>query len=250
MSPYIPPEQRHPSDPPKPEPSTNQFRPQQIPVIDSLSSSNTVAFNLNVSNKMLPQPLISHAQQDFVPEERAFYFPLSVDHLLSLIHYNVFRAILVNITFLEVPFEEMCRDDIASPFNTGALLKHLPPNLFPTKLQKEVVHHPWIDLWPHPRIRDNLLSRENGSYDIDELCLDLVGEGNCHKCNEARTCCKGNEDRKGWIIWSDPWDFAGWEVTEGFVKKWGWVVKGCYDIIESSNRWRAKRGEEPLVVEV
>jgi hypothetical protein len=57
-------------------------------------------------------------------------------------------------------------------------------------------------------------------------------------------------DTKGWIIWNDPWDVSGWEVTEGFTKKWGYLLRGCFDIIEATNRWRAVRGEGDLIVEV
>ncbi|MCJ1240098.1 hypothetical protein MMC14_008098 [Varicellaria rhodocarpa] len=221
-----------------------------MPIVESLPPFDTMVLDAASSKLMLPKSLNSYTQQVTVPDERHFYFPLSVDHILTLIQYNVFRAILTNITFIEVPLDEMSRDETASPFITGAMLRNLPPNLLPTKLQKEVVHHPWIDIWPHPGIRDNLLRRNSGSYNPGELCLDLVGEINRHQCNECQTCCKGNGDRKGWIVWSDPWEFSGWEVTEGFVRKWGWVIQGCYDIIESSNRWRIERGEEPLIVEL
>jgi hypothetical protein len=34
------------------------------------------------------------------------------------------------------------------------------------------------------------------------------------------------------------------------VRKWGFLLRGCGEIIEVTNRWRAVRDEEPLVVEV
>lgn len=55
---------------------------------------------------------------------------------------------------------------------------------------------------------------------------------------------------RGMLIWGEPWRIDGWEVTEGFLRKWGWLLKGCDEMIEASNRWRGLRGEEPLVVEV
>jgi hypothetical protein len=57
-------------------------------------------------------------------------------------------------------------------------------------------------------------------------------------------------EKRGVLVWSDPWRADGWEVTEGFLKKWGRLLKGCRELIESTNRWRELRGEEPLVIEI
>ena len=37
-----------------------------------------------------------------------------------------------------------------------------------------------------------------------------------------------------------------WEATPGFVRKWAWVLENCHQLIDSTNRWRAKRDEKPL----
>ena len=39
-------------------------------------------------------------------------------------------------------------------------------------------------------------------------------------------------------------------MSEGFVRKWGFLLAGCADVIEFTNRWRDIRGEERLIVEV
>ncbi len=85
-------------------------------------------------------------------------------------------------------------------------------------------------------MRDNLLRAEaENSYDDVELCADLVGFANSET---ART---------GVIIWGDhSWDPAGWEVTEQYLQKWGWTIRGCWVLFDSTNRWRRKRGERPL----
>ena len=36
----------------------------------------------------------------------------------------------------------------------------------------------------------------------------------------------------------------GWEVAQGFVDKWGWILDD--ETIKSSNFWRGERGEGPL----
>jgi hypothetical protein len=36
---------------------------------------------------------------------------------------------------------------------------------------------------------------------------------------------------------------GSWELMEGFVEKWGFLLGGCEVLIEGTNRWRAVRGE-------
>ena len=48
------------------------------------------------------------------------------------------------------------------------------------------------------------------------------------------------------LVWGQPWDIANWEMSEAFVKKWGWTVQECSELLKSTNRWRAQRGEKRL----
>jgi len=57
-------------------------------------------------------------------------------------------------------------------------------------------------------------------------------------------------DRNGVIVWGEPWDVGSWELMEGFVRKWGFLLAGCEVLIEGSNRWRARRGEGPLLSKI
>lgn len=87
-------------------------------------------------------------------------------------------------------------------------------------------------------MRDNLIL-SYGTIDEDDLCSDMVGglfEG------------YSDLEERGVLVWSDPWCVGGWEVTQGFCNKWGGLLRGCYDFVEVSNRWRALRGEEKLDV--
>jgi hypothetical protein len=115
-----------------------------------------------------------------------------------------------------------------------------PPSLVPTPLQLSVPHDMWIDMLPHGTMRDNAI-RMMGTFDVDELCCDLVG-GHFKGRNDL--------DLKGILVWSDPWCVSGWEVTEGFLKNWGFLLKGCWEVLAATNRWRGKRGDEPLVFEL
>lgn len=56
--------------------------------------------------------------------------------------------------------------------------------------------------------------------------------------------------RRGVIAWDPPWDIRGWEVSEGFWRKWRWTFEGCGDVLEATNSWRRGRGESAIVDEV
>lgn len=80
---------------------------------------------------------------------------------------------------------------------------------------------------------------------IDEcdLCDDILGTMYDEEVSR-------HDERDGMIVWGEPWDVYSWELMEGFVKKWACMLVDCDDLIQSTNRWRVKRGEEPLVVDV
>jgi len=159
------------------------------------------------------------------------------DQLLVLVKFNVFRALISNSTTLGFHSENGMSDNALSPFNNPvscpSLKLTVPSSLRPTDLQCQTPHHPWIDLLPIPRMRDNLL-RAGDDYDDIELCGDLVGYFNSPTV------------RTGMVIWGDPWDVEGWEVTDQFLERWGWTIRGCSNLFASTNRWREKRGERPL----
>lgn len=169
------------------------------------------------------------------------YFPLSVDHLLTLIQYNVYRAILTNISLLNL-LSTFGSCEYSVQISIPHYPSTVPPSLHPTLLQRSTPHSTWIDFFPLAAMRDNLIRAEVGNtYDADELCDDMLG-GLFGPTDHA--------DFRGLIAWKDPWDVMGWEVSEGFVRKWGWLLKGCKELAESSNRWRQVRLEESLMIEV
>lgn len=159
------------------------------------------------------------------------------DLLLNLFQLNFTRAIVENIRILGLTSSNF-HDDAISPFNTAGprqydLEQHLPTNLRPTVVQRSVPHHPWLDLLPIPQMRDNLVLAQD-TFDEEQLCLDMKGTGS------ART------GSTGIIVWRDPWDSSGWEVTEAFAHSWTWAIWNCYDLLKSTNYWRAQRNEKPL----
>jgi hypothetical protein len=157
------------------------------------------------------------------------------DQLLTLIQFNVLRALISNTAALGWTLEWLESANPISPWFTyfESDDHKIPKGLRPSHLQCTVEHHPWIDLWPIPKMRDNLL-RAEGNYDEDLLCDALVEFTDVPN------------DQTGLIVWKDPWDIYSWELSETFVKSWGWTVKGCEELQHSTNIWRLRRGEEPL----
>lgn len=164
-----------------------------------------------------------------------------VDCLLVLVKFNVFQALFSNGRILGFStaneyFDDDAISSFAKPVVSNASLLSLPPlplALRPTQIQRQIPHHPSLDLLPDPQMRDNLI-RASGTYDEDELCADLLGMFSC------------SNGRSGLIIWGEPWDPSGWEVTEPFAKHWGWALRGCDELLWATNQWRHKRGEPSL----
>ncbi|KAF5693102.1 hypothetical protein FDENT_2244 [Fusarium denticulatum] len=202
-------------------------------------------------------------------------FPLPSDQLLHLIQFNVYRAFIsikrtINTISLDpktCPVFGPCLDDTTryppSP--------NIPPSLAPTALQLSQYHFPWINIMPFARFRDNLIRRE-GRFDNFELWRDMVGDLMSYTAapwqrgtpfsfsasnpdtEQSRGLLLENyidtdeltAGRNGLIIWGEPHDMQSWEATPGFLTKWSWAVEGCEDLVEISNRWRMRRGAEPM----
>ncbi|KAH7249621.1 hypothetical protein MRS44_007087 [Fusarium solani] len=187
--------------------------------------------------------LIRQAYEDYsLQAPRPAYLPV-------LIRLNVLNALARNAISMGFPPEGLCRHEAISPYSThGPQLSNnpqpatsCPPALQPTFLQAMVVHHPWIDLLPFPRLRDNMLMyMEAGLVDDDQLCEDLL------VVDDPR----GLDSKPSLIVWGGSWDPRAWEANPAFLRKWGFLLRGCTEIIEGTNYWRGKRGEKRLVFEV
>ncbi|CEJ54906.1 hypothetical protein PMG11_01193 [Penicillium brasilianum] len=161
------------------------------------------------------------------------------EHLLLLTKVNVFRAFGHNLKIMGWDPDNM-DDDAISPFNIPTAAEaskapdysDMPLSLRPTKLQRTRPHHPWLDFFPLPKMRDNMI-QAGDDWDDDALCHDIMGFW-AHSSTAA----------PGLLVWGEPWDIRNWELTEAFLKKWQWIVRGCPEIMNSTNAWRARRGEK------
>lgn len=157
------------------------------------------------------------------------------DILLGLTQLNVYRALVANIEVLGLTASEM-HDEALSPFSMSYTyhprLDRLPGPLKPTTIQRSVPHHPWLDLLPDTTLRNNLILLDAaGLLDEDQCCIDMCS-------------------RYGVIVWKDPWDPQGWEVTPAFLEKWRLALTGCWNLFQSTNYWRERRGERKIAREM
>lgn len=171
----------------------------------------------------------------------------SADHLFRLIQFNVINSLTQNAVILGLKDDWIVCASI-SPFGfigpsdrRVSSLPSCPENLIPTTLQQRIPHHPWIDLFPLPKMRDNFLiaisQRIISVEEEQQLWDDLVESW-------------GGNDWTGMLVWGEPWNPQNWEVTVTFLKRWGWLLKGCDELIEASNQWRRQRGERSLSAEI
>ncbi|KAI9927235.1 hypothetical protein MW887_003621 [Aspergillus wentii] len=158
------------------------------------------------------------------------------DHLLTLSKVGVQRAIIENTRSIGMTMEWMKDDNSISIFNLlipGFSEGNIPVSLRPTEMQRRIPHHPWLDFFPFPTFRDNLIAVQD-DIDDEDLCHDLMAFWDTHNT------------RATMLVWGQPWDPANWEMTEAFLDKWGFLLVGCDDLFRSSNYWRAQRGEKAL----
>ncbi|CAG9942766.1 unnamed protein product [Clonostachys rosea f. rosea IK726] len=170
------------------------------------------------------------------------------DSLPFLIRLNLLNAMASNARHIGISPAGLCCEEVISPFNLAGPLEpchalslvNSPAALAPTPTQYRVLHHPWIDLIPFPALRDNLLEAlDAGFMDDDDLCFDLVDMGGVETDIVTRPAM---------IVWGAAWDPEGWEVNAAFLQKWGFLARGCPELIAATNGWRVKRGEKPFIM--
>lgn len=227
----------------------------------SIPLSSTAAARHQIIPPLLPYN--TPATNPFITKPYPLVFPLSADHrLITLVQYNVIRAVIFNMTLLSIQdrLPEGCMESLGVvPPDNDTPLDMIPPDLQPTPFQNQVqkdsnvynhktkpnnIQLPyWVHALPFPKFRDNLILLYSGSEacDFQDLAQDL-GEGLYKGFHDA--------ERRGFLVWGNPWSGHDWEVSDGFVKKWGFLLKGCWDVIKATNRWRELRGENRLVMEV
>ncbi|KAM5357695.1 hypothetical protein ACJZ2D_015996 [Fusarium nematophilum] len=170
------------------------------------------------------------------------------ERLLSIMQINIFHALHRNSEALGQstlwlfcdsisPFGNTGPENTSNPSNPNLAVANYPHSLAPTTSQLSTPHHPWIDLFPWPQLRDRIihLCYVAEAMDDDELCVDM-----------AEFDAPRDRESVSLIVWGDPWDPRGWEATVPFLRKWGWLLAGCTELLEGTNYWRTRRGEREL----
>ncbi|OQV04559.1 hypothetical protein CLAIMM_09419 [Cladophialophora immunda] len=85
----------------------------------------------------------------------------------------------------------------------------LPESLRPSPLQLAVPHRRWIDRFPFPRLRDNMILL-GGLIDLDEFVRDLFGMASLVL-------------RRG--VHRPTWDPESWAIGAEFSSKWGYLFQ-------------------------
>lgn len=109
--------------------------------------------------------------------------------------------------------------------------------LRPVTLQHQIPHDSIIDILPHAQLRHNIMNAiAKSRIDAKHLCDDL-------RCSGGVIYIQDSWQRCGLIVWSSPQDLQSWEISAGFMYRWGHLLQGCEDLLASTNVWRAQRGE-------
>ena len=155
---------------------------------------------------------------------------------------TTFDALVRNAMILGIPLEQLETEGNNSPFHfqgpqPAGDQQKLPPSLRPSQLQQRNPHHCWVDLFPIPILRDNiLLAVAKGESDEDQLCDAL-----CHDLFDFESGTKASV-----LVWGESWDDGGWEFTPRFLKKWGTLMQRCPEILQTADHLRESRSESSL----
>lgn len=163
------------------------------------------------------------------------------DELAQLINRNFMQAVSANAQRLGLNPTAL-RAGTATSTPRLRNTANLPPTLKPVEVQHQLPHDPLIDTIPHSRLRFNILRAiATGNLDAARFSASLRRSG-------AVINVQGEARRSGLIVWNFPEQLASWELSEGFVMVFGFLLEGCEDFIAATNVWRTRRGERSLVV--
>lgn len=96
------------------------------------------------------------------------------------------------------------------PSKSKPAASNVPAILHPTAIQLYSIHPPWIDRFPFPRMRDNLVTLI-GLLDEEEFLQDLF-------------CMSSFKIKSG----GASWDPNAWTISKSFCAKWGFLFTGSY----------------------
>ncbi|KAL6230562.1 hypothetical protein BDW75DRAFT_234313 [Aspergillus navahoensis] len=174
-------------------------------------------------------------------------------------------ALSLVVEHVGIAMDEICAEESPSPFfradtsaadplakaNVVAAVQKafktkLKYDLRPTKEQITIDHHPIIDIYPFPTLRNNLVTRQ-GMYDEDQFFHDsltgLICWGSAGVGQRDRNISTGKAST------GTPWDLRSWEAQEWFLKKyWGLMGGEDGELVRQTEWWRSIRGDDAVDV--
>ncbi|KAM5376889.1 hypothetical protein ACJZ2D_005233 [Fusarium nematophilum] len=189
--------------------------------------------------------------------------PLPTDQdLIHLISHNVCRGLMSNksilrllASYINAVHDPPLHPELAAGCEVAVLRpghQTMPPCLVPTQLQMNSPHPTWMDIFPFPEFRNNLI-RQQYSFNHKILLRDLVGDlvhlmppPEQGALQEDPVNGEDAPNSSGLILWGEPHLKESWEATPRFLQKWAWATEGCEEIFSISNGWRATRGDSLL----
>jgi Domain of unknown function (DUF3425) len=160
----------------------------------------------------------------------------SDERMIVLQHMRPYHAFMLNgrlISNVLPNYTGYVPPHVADDVSNITIITHKPPatsclipaNLWPTRIQCTVPHHPWLDILPWPKIRDKLIAFSEH--------FDFKGDtDDCFLLHNIQ-------------VWgSCPELVCSWEFGEHFVQKYWFLLDN--EILQHTNWWRAQRHLPPL----
>jgi hypothetical protein len=165
------------------------------------------------------------------------------DELSLVINCNFMRAVTENAQRLRL---DLCflRSSTISTTLCHASVVSVPQTLEPVELQYLLPHDPIIDTIPHARLRYNVL------HCIVTGRLDAACFSTFLRRSGTVVNIQGEALRSGLVVWDLPQHLSSWELSEAFMKTWGFLLGGCEDFVAVTNVWRNRKGERALTLDL
>jgi hypothetical protein len=166
----------------------------------------------------------------------------SWDELSLVINCNFMRAVTENAQRLRLSLSSLRSGAITTTFRHASVVD-LPQTLEPVELQYLLPHDPIIDTIPHARLRYNVL------HCIITDKLDAACFSTYLRRSGAIVNIQGETLRSGFVVWDLSHHLSSWELSEAFIKTWGFLLGGCEDFVAVTNVWRNRKGEKSLTLD-
>jgi hypothetical protein len=97
-----------------------------------------------------------------------------------------------------------------------------------------------MDIFHNPVVRDYIILAQR-KFEDHPFCMVVIGYNAWQEDDSSQ--------RAGMVVWAEPWNVGAWEITDGFLTKWTWMLEDAEKLESATNSWGRKRGLGPLAFE-